>query len=1169
MQRRAVIILGMHRSGTSAVTRAVNLMGVELSDRLLPPEPGSNETGFWEHADVVALHDDVMAELGRAWEDVRALPPHWEKRRDLASFKDRLARILARDFEGATLWGVKDPRLCLLMPMWTDVLADFESTAHYLLVHRNPIEVARSIEAREGLPEPWGILMWLRHVLAAELHSRGAPRVFVAYDAVMGDWRATVARIGAGLGIAWPRTADEVAGEMAGFIRPGLRHHAVDDQAFMGNDELSVWVRETYGALRALEQGEDAAALATLERVRAEIAPAERLYGAVAGIQAGLVVRLRERITHLNEVVADREDRVTDRDTRIQERDGMLAHRDAALAEHQKQVLALSAELEHVREERQATFEKLNRYIHSLEEHNKDIEELHRTITRSTSWRITAPLRGAGIVAKRVLDAIKWDRLVRTEAWTEIVPQSDIHIEMGHYRAVGFDPYFAVVPREDRLPIGWVKVSLVLHGEDKIMQPILYYDAGDGYDETTRVYLPRQASGRVRKLLRLPARVDSLRFDPCKAPGVFRIENFRIRAVGRIELAATLIWQQLRPALTQPGKLLRGLWRGGLILRSSGVKGLARALISRELVSASNYHDWVELYDTIDDSDRSDIRKAMAGFARRPKFSIILPTWNTPERYLRAAIESVTRQLYADWELCIADDASTEPHVRKVLEEYAARDPRIKLVLREKNGHISAASNSALGVATGDYVVLLDHDDMLAEHALYMVADDLQRHPDADLVYSDEDKIDQAGARFLPHFKTAWNPEMLRSVNYVGHLAVLRRSLVQEIGGFREGFEGSQDYDLLLRFVERTDARRIRHLPHVLYHWRAVQGSTAGAEKAKNYAYDAAIRALDEHFERTKVTAKAEPASLAYHYRARYALPDPAPKVSVIVPTRDKVDLLRMSVGGLLERTDYPNLEVIVMDNGSSRAETHAYFAELKKEPRARVIRWDQPFNFSAINNAGAKLATGEVLCLLNNDIDPINPDWLSEMVSHAIRADIGAVGARLYYPDGMIQHAGVVVGMGGVAGHIEKRLPPTQSGYFGRVQLLQDYSAVTAACLVVRKSVYDEVGGLDEENLTVAFNDVDFCLRVDAAGYRNVYTPYAELYHHESASRGTDLAPGKMERFQAEVLYMKRRWGDRLMNDPYFNPNLSLDFESVAIAFPPRVAKPWRLAAPVAAAAE
>ena len=572
----------------------------------------------------------------------------------------------------------------------------------------------------------------------------------------------------------------------------------------------------------------------------------------------------------------------------------------------------------------------------------------------------------------------------------------------------------------------------------------------------------------------------------------------------------------------------------------------------------SEYEAWARTHEALSAEDVAAIHRHIESLPRKV-ISIVMPTYNTPALYLEAAIESVRAQLYPHWQLCLADDASTQPHVRAVINQYTKLDSRIVAAFREKNGHICAASNTALGLVTGDYVALMDHDDLLAATALYEVAAEIEAHPQAQLLYSDEDKMDLEGHRFEPYFKPDWNPDLFVGQNYLSHLTVYCAAAVREVGGFRNGFEGSQDWDLALRVIETLPEGAIRHIPKILYHWRAIPGSTALVLSEKSYTVDAAYRALTEHFERLHQPVEILPVN-GGHWRIRHPVPAEAPLVSLVIPTKNAVSLLRQAITSIVARTAYPNYEIVVVDNSSDDPATLAYFSELSgmTAPRARVVAYPGPFNYSAINNHAVREAAGDLVAFLNNDVEVINADWLNEMVAQALRPGVGAVGAMLYYPLDTVQHAGVVLGLGGVAGHPFKQFPRGNEGQMNRLRLVQNYSAVTAACLVVQKAHFLAVGGFDEEHLAIAFNDVDLCCKLLRAGLRNVWTPYAEFYHHESASRGAEDTPAKQARFKQEIDYMTATWGELLQNDPAYNPNLTLVGEDFTRAYLPRTRKPW-----------
>jgi GT2 family glycosyltransferase len=535
-----------------------------------------------------------------------------------------------------------------------------------------------------------------------------------------------------------------------------------------------------------------------------------------------------------------------------------------------------------------------------------------------------------------------------------------------------------------------------------------------------------------------------------------------------------------------------------------------------------------------------------ARFACEPLISIVVPTYNTPELYLEQMIQSVLEQTYGKWELCIADGGSSDPAVRKVLDRHRRHEPRIKVEYLSTNHGIAGNSNAAFVLASGDFVALLDHDDTLAPFALYEVVRTINEHPQADLLYSDEDKIDPSGShRSEPHFKPDWAPDTLRSCNYIGHLAVYRRELLARIGFLRPGFDGSQDYDLLLRASEQ--AREIVHIPRVLYHWRIHDRSVAGDAGAKMYAYESGKKALTEHLRRQGIAGTVLYGPILGSYQVTYALPH-NPLVSIIIPNRDHADLLARCLASL-DRATYQSVEVLIVENDSRQAETFALYRQLEKRPKVRMLNWDRPFNFAAVNNVAATQAQGEVLLFLNNDVEAINCDWIERMLEHALRPEVGAVGAKLLYPNDTVQHGGVILGLRGTAGHSHTDFPREAPGYHLRLIVTQNLSAVTGACLMTRRAVFEEVNRFDERFI-IAFNDLDLCLKMRQRGYRIVWTPYAELYHHESATRGNDFAdPIALARYTGEEELFRVKWGDVLeAGDPYYNPNLTLEDGSFAL---------------------
>jgi glycosyltransferase involved in cell wall biosynthesis len=613
-------------------------------------------------------------------------------------------------------------------------------------------------------------------------------------------------------------------------------------------------------------------------------------------------------------------------------------------------------------------------------------------------------------------------------------------------------------------------------------------------------------------------------------------------------------------AISNCGGINPALFQLAKVFRSDGQLGVRAWLNSQltggDLVINLNhrhaYQKWIEQFDGLSLDERLGIKGIVENDLSLPTISILMPVYKTDPVLLGQAIKSVVNQLYKNWELIIVDDGSNSPELDSMLINFSHNDLRIKHIKREHNGHISVASNDALNCATGDYIALMDHDDLLHEAALFFVGMRVLEEPNLRLIYTDEDKVDMDGNRYDPYFKCEFNLELFLAQNMISHFAVYHREEVLRLKGFRLGFEGAQDYDLALRMIGVLNQNQIAHIPRVLYHWRASKGSTALNPDGKSYAVKARINAVSDFLKSKGIQARVELSDdITLFNRVRYQLPDKLPLVSIIIPTRDRVDVLKKCVDSVLRKSTYKNIEILIVDNGSIEDETLQYLSALK-EWGINVIRDDLEFNFSRLNNIGANSAKGEYLCLMNNDIEIITPDWLEEMMSFACQPNVGCVGARLWYPDGRLQHGGVILGIGGVAGHSHKYLARDDIGYFGRAVIHQCVSAVTAACLVISKKTYQEVGGLDE-SLAVAFNDVDFCLKVGKNNYRNIYTPYAEMIHHESISRGAEDSPEKQVRFMQEINLMKDRWANKLQNDFAYSPNLTNEHEDFSFAWPPR----------------
>ena len=561
-----------------------------------------------------------------------------------------------------------------------------------------------------------------------------------------------------------------------------------------------------------------------------------------------------------------------------------------------------------------------------------------------------------------------------------------------------------------------------------------------------------------------------------------------------------------------------------------------------------NDYDYGEWYALTKPSDQELERQRKETWDNGPVFSIVMPLYKTPERYLREMLDSIAAQTYPNWELCLADGSPQGTDVYKTVKKYMDKDSRIRYKKLGRNQGISENTNAAIAMASGDYIVLADHDDAMTENALYECARAVREHPDCQVIYSDEDKMDMdGGALFDPHFKPDFNPDLLTSVNYICHQFVVKKDLVDKVGGLRKEFDGAQDYDFIFRCTEA--AKGVWHIPKVLYHWRCHQDSTASNPQSKLYAFEAGSKAIMEHYRRMGIEAEKVEKGVDYGiYHTIFKIKG-NPKLSIIIPNKDHCQDLDLCMRAILTRATYKNVEFVVVENNSTKKETFEYYDAVQKEfPQVRVIVWDREFNYSAINNFGVKHASGEYLLFLNNDTELIAENFIEEMLGFCQRDDVGAVGARLLYQDDTIQHAGVVVGFGGIAGHTFIGLHKAENSYFHRAMCAQDYSAVTAACMMSKRTIFEKTGGFSEE-LAVAFNDIDYCMKVRSLGKMVVYAPYAVLYHYESKSRGLEDTPEKVARFNREVAKFAKKWPDILKEgDPYYNPNLTLRKSNFAL---------------------
>lgn len=680
-----------------------------------------------------------------------------------------------------------------------------------------------------------------------------------------------------------------------------------------------------------------------------------------------------------------------------------------------------------------------------------------------------------------------------------------------------------------------LSIRCEIKSKQKIRLPlVIYLDDGDGYTEQTATYIDYDHAQVAVGQVEIPLNTRAIRLDPFVQSTYFSIEVLEVDIIGYLDGEAAYQAAKAR----------------NVALPSTPP-------VYEEFDALSLYHDWIDWYEP-PASLYPAFKQASEEWDSRPCISLLMPTYNPPEQYFRLAIQSLQDQAYDNWVLCIADDCSPDPNTKRLLAEYEALDSRIKVVYRTENGHISEASNSALAIVETDFVGLMDHDDVLHPLALYYVAEQINKTPEVAIIYSDEDKIDEDGQRREPYFKSSFNYDLFLCQNMVSHFGIYRTDVLRAIGGFRKGFEGSQDYDLVLRALNHAGFDKIVHIPRVLYHWRLHEASTSHDNDAKPYAKLSALAAVKEFLASQNIEAiLEEDCFMSVHgKRLRYAVSDPQPSVDIIIPTKNCARVLSTCVQSILDKTSYQNYSITIVDNGSTETDALDLFKSYEGHPRIRVKFDGRDFNFAALNNQAALNSDASLVCFLNNDTEVITPEWLTEMVSLATQTKVGCVGAKLLYPDNTVQHAGVVFGFGaGIAGHPHKKRRKKDIGYFARAGLRGEFSAVTAACLVMRQSLFKSINGFDE-SLAVAFNDIDLCLKLRKKGLRVVWTPYAELYHHESYTRGYDDEGDKVDRIQKETQHLKAKWGEVFEADQFYSPNHSLfdDEMSYELAHPPRV---------------
>ena len=1028
--RKVILVLGMHRSGTSAVTRCLNLLGAEVGDKLLPPAE-DNRSGFWEHADVVAVHEELLKDLGRVWHDARALPEGWLLSAAARKARGKLARLISGEFDAGALWAIKDPRLCRFVPLWREVLLESGLDAVALLVVRHPAEVARSLNARDGLRCETTCLNWLEHFVEAETATRGMPRSLLAYDDLLSDWRDAFARVGRALRVEWPVSIEHAHPAIAAFLDQTKRHH-VFSSGFCSTPEV---LDRLYGLCRAFD-------------------PERQDWKAISRLVDGCRLIAPPFLNRL---------------------EGLL---EEGRALEDRALLVQKA---------------MDTALNEIEQAAKAVR-LIPGVTQTESRQRVEALEARGVELERELTASR-ERAARVQRETFCVIAKSLELsnqlEAARIRNADLDAHCA--QKDD--------AEFSLRHELEEIKASTLWRALVGM-RSILLCLP----ANVRLMLRLGLRTVWWIVTPWHTPA--RLRFFRERRAA------------LRPPST----------------RSADTEFASMEAVADEAAGPRQAPPAPARYTySLPKTEPAAIGKALLGLSRHSLFSVIVPVHNTDPGLLRRMIASVEAQWYPHWELVLVDDHSTSAAVREVLSGLV--DARIVVVQTAENRGISGATNEGIARATGDFIVFLDHDDELTVDCLYELALRIDRD-DPDYLYSDEDKLDADGNFRDPFFKPDWSPDTMMSSMFTCHVSCVRRSLALELGGLRSEYDGSQDWDFVLRLSERT--RRIAHVAKVLYHWRITPGSCASDLQAKPWAIDAGKRAREDALRRRSQSGELVPVpELPGYYRTRYRMQG-QPLISILIPSKNNGTVLKACLDSIFERTTYRPFEIVVINNGATDEATLDYLSGLRKRECIRVLDCNVPFNYSEINNAGVRLSRGELLVFLNDDTEVLSADWLEYMGGYAQLPHVGAVGAKLLYPGARtVQHSGVLNLTNGPC-HAFAKVDARAPGYFARNMLEHDWIAVTGACLMIERKKFEAAGGFDED-LAVAYNDVALCLSLVERGFHQVVCPGVELIHHESLSRGKDgLDRARLARGDRERTIMFGKHPGFYDRDPFHNPNLA-----------------------------
>jgi len=1185
--RKCIFISGMHRSGTSAISGSLLKLGAELGRDLMPPDE-YNLKGYFESNQVYELNQEILNFLGVGWDITFLMDEKWSLEACLQKFGDKIKRILFEDYNDAKVIVLKDPRFSVVVPLWNTIAAKLGFDTSHIVMLRHPIEVCQSLGRRENFSWQKSLLLWLDYNCRVERQTRKQSRIFVNYDDLIHRPIEVLTRINNALSLHLPARNDLVNSKILDFLDPHMQHHrASSDFDLSAQSKIALELYERLNIL-CLKQPDEEKEIEDLNHIENHyfynIDLFSRTTFEVFKPQVDRLLYLKEKL----------ETELTERKEHQRELEENIANLEEVIQKQEEQVFAKRSQVEQknteiriLRDEVKSLVEENESYRQNLISTNKELADksLHvERLVQEIEFKYgimykmsTQILQKKSILKDQDQDNTQTENGTRTESKTGIdsMKQDATNHQRDPSSTVRSSRYswtkkFALIPSYVGLfvtnPLLFIRnitvknlqtfvraltteppdlilqnSSRAIHRTKEIVESqrgnlgSVICNIDDAYLLGEKVVYIRGWVLSIYPLLDAtlklgtekicPVRIDQPRPDVFSAyPGFSHQES-----------AGFIIWFK-KGVYDFDSKSLSIVFKTRDTSREIAIDlDLARDPLTLDI---DQQFLIFQLLNERNESETNLIKNEIRDFSIKPRISIITPVFNVDPEWLDLCVQSVLDQIYENWELCLYDDASTNQKTIECLKKWSVYSEKISVRFGEHNSNISIASNEAIRMSTGAYLGFLDHDDELEPEALYEVVRCLNQNPELELIYSDECLLEMDGTKKGPYFKSDFNIDLLRSNNYICHFTVIRRSLGERIGWFEKGLEGAQDHDLILKAVDHTTTDRIFHIPRILYNWRKIPGSTALSYSEKSNVFKAGQKAIEQHLYRNGIAGKVLPGKWGGAYKVEYTFDERSESVSIIIPFRDQVKLLQKCIDSLYLKTNYDNFDVILVDNNSKKSETKKYLRRLvNRYNNIRIINYPGSFNFSAINNWASTFTNAKYVLFLNNDTEIITVDWLTEMVSHCQRKEVGAVGAKLLYDDGSLQHAGVVLGIGGVAGHAFKG--KSDALHYYNMGVVRNVSACTAACLLVRRTVFNEVSGFDEENLKIAYNDVDLCLKIRQKGYLIVFTPYAELYHHESKTRGYEDTPEKKARYDKEKRFMIQKWGGQL-NDPYYNKNLT-----------------------------